>query len=157
MNRTAKQSRCDRRHQNNTKPKDRKRGEEDFYYRKRNYCNMLEKRVAILLYENGIKSEYSKEFKTVDRHGNPNTRQVDFYIVGEPIMVNGCTWAVQAIEVKCSPNSTRAKAQKAELLAVGIRTFTASPDVVEMWERDGLLQGKSPVAKKYTRPCRKKK
>ena len=154
MDRQAKQSRCDRRHQNNTKPKDRKRGEEDFYYRNRDYCNMLEKQVAILLYDNGIEGEYSKEYQTVDRHGNPNTRQVDFHILGDPIMVNGCSWPVQDIEVKNNSHSTRAKAQKRELLAIGVRTFTATPKIVDMWERDGLFQGKPPVAKKC--PRRKK-
>ncbi len=106
---------------------------------------MLEKRVAILLFENGIDNVYSKEFKTTDRDGKPNTRQVDFYILGDPIMVNGCDWPVQAIEVKNNANSTRAKAQKRELLEVGIRTLTATPEVVEMWESQGLLQGGTPV------------
>lgn len=138
MDRSDKQLRCDRRHQNHKKPKDRKRNEEDSYYRGREYCNIYEKRMAMLLAENEIESEYSKQFATVDRCGNPSVREVDFWL-DRPRRLRGVSWPVQAIEVKGRTKSGRARLQRRELLAIGVRTFTATPSIINMWQKEGLL------------------
>jgi hypothetical protein len=103
------------------------------------YCNELEFRVAKILIRHKIEFEYSKEFETVNKDGQPNHRQVDFWLK-EPINVFWCNEPVQALEVKGGKLDDRAWEQRRELDAVGVKTWIVLPQYVKFWEHDGFLR-----------------
>ncbi len=94
--------------------------------------------MARLLRDHNIPFEYSKRFETTDRHGNPNHREVDFWLP-EPIKVFWCG-EIQAIEVKGGMLDERCWEQRRELREVGVRTFIALPQYIDFWETRGFLR-----------------
>jgi hypothetical protein len=103
------------------------------------YVTYLEYRMAMLLRKHGIRFEYSKRFDTVDQYGNPNFREVDFWLE-EPIDVYWCENPVQAIEVKGGKLDERCWHQKRELKNAGVNTFIAIPAYITFWEHHGFLK-----------------
>ncbi|MBI5140447.1 MAG: hypothetical protein HZA94_03320 [Candidatus Vogelbacteria bacterium] len=130
---------------------------EDTYFGGRDYCNKDEKRVGRLLAEAGILNEYSKEFPTVDRLGRHGKREVDFWL-DQPRMLRGFPRPVQAIEVKSSDKiNGRGRCQRRELLTAGVETFKVTPNIIELWEREGILEDFGLATKTIRGRRRKKK
>ena len=106
--------------------------------------------MAKLLTRHGIKFKYSKEFETVDKDGNPNHREVDFWLE-EPIEIFWCDTPVQAIEVKGGRLDQRCLSQKEELQNAGINTFIALPAYISFFEHEGFLKSEGLFRKKTRR------
>ncbi len=102
------------------------------------YCTYLEYRMAKLLRDHGIAFEYSKRVETVDTHGRPNYREVDFWLK-KPAKLFWCG-EVQAIEVKGGMLDERCWQQRRELRDAGVRTFIALREYIEFWETRGFLR-----------------
>ena len=114
------------------------------------YCNELEYRIAVLLKKYSIPFEYSKKFDTVDENGNPNHREVDFWLP-EPIEVFWCDEPLQAIEAKGGRLDDRCYHQKKELKNVGVKTWIATPRYVTFWEHYGFLKSRGMNTKRGRR------
>ncbi len=97
--------------------------------------------MARILKKNNISFEYSKEFETTDENGNPNHREVDFWLE-KPIEVFWCDIPVQAIEVKGGRLNERCWFQKKELRNAGIHTFIAIRAYIDFWEHRGFLRSR---------------
>lgn len=103
--------------------------------------NMLEYRMAILLKRSDIPFEIHKKFATFDRGGNPNMREVDFWLQ-EPTDFMLCGGSIQAIEVKSWKFDERCLEQKEDLEQIGVDTFIVTPQYIEFWESIGFLKSK---------------
>ncbi len=122
-------------------PEDRKR-RNDRHYNGQNYASMLEVRMARLLDSRGIPFEYGQKFATTNREGKPNTREVDFLILGEPIKVYFSSRPIQAIEVK-GYFGPRAWFQRKELKGVGVNTLVVTEPLLAFWEKFAFLRSES--------------
>jgi len=120
--------------------------------------NESEIRFANLLRKNNLRFEYSKRIKTkriVDKskpespdttankkniNVEPNTREIDFWLVDGPILVPFCAYQVQAFEIKGGALCMDSHRQQRELKDSGYYTFVATPNKITAWEKFGLLE-----------------
>lgn len=90
--------------------------------------------MARLLDRNGVKYQANKSFETINKEGNRNHRQVDFWLE-TPLSVQQFDFPIQAIEVKSGKLN---KEQQEDLRNAGIYTDIVTPNHIINWEIYGF-------------------
>ncbi|MFA5987805.1 MAG: hypothetical protein WC797_04125 [Candidatus Paceibacterota bacterium] len=111
---------------------------------RKKYASSYEERVVKILESRGIPFRYGVYFKTTNRFGKPNRREVDI-LLEAPLRVYWFPYPISAIEVKGKGLSPRAWWQRRELRNAGIITSVATEPFISFWEKYGFLRSEQPL------------